>query len=152
ETYAQIFAYLLRANGVQPGDRQLPYDTRALASMLIPRTGEPAPAVRGKPTGPSGGISPYATLPPAPERPSPLDGITPVTDETLKNPPAQDWLTWRRTYDAHGFSPLKQINRSNVGELRLAWSWSLPTGPNEGTPLVHDGVMFVHGYGDHVQA
>ena len=40
----------------------------------------------------------------------------------------------------------------NVADLRLAWSWALPNGPNEVTPLVHDGVMFVHGYGDKVQA
>src|SRR5206468_9923283 len=34
----------------------------------------------------------------------------------------------------------------------VAWSWSLPNGPNEATPLVHDGVLFVHSYGDNVQA
>lgn len=28
----------------------------------------------------------------------------------------------------------------------------VPNGPNEATPLVHDGVMFVHSYGDKVQA
>ena len=33
-----------------------------------------------------------------------------------------------------------------------AWTWSLPNGPNQSTPLVHDGVLFVHGYGDKVQA
>ena len=34
----------------------------------------------------------------------------------------------------------------------MAWTWSLPNGPNEATPLVHDGVIFVHSYNDHVQA
>ncbi len=107
----------------------------------------PAPAA-----GPSGGLSPYATLPPAPNRPNPLDKITPVTDAILQSPTAGDWLTWRRTYDDQGFSPLKQIDRSNVGDLRVAWTWSLPNGPNEATPLVHDGVVFVHSFGDKVQA
>ncbi len=102
--------------------------------------------------GPSGGISPYATLPPAPARPNPLDKITPVTDAILSNPPAGDWLTWRRTYDDQGFSPLKQIDRGNVADLRVAWTWSLPPGPNESTPLVHDGVIFIHSFGDKVQA
>ena len=70
----------------------------------------------------------------------------------LENPPACDWLIWRRTYDDHGFSPLKQINKTNVGDLRVAWAWSLPNGQNEATPLEHDGVLFVHSYGDKVQA
>src|SRR5581483_2145800 len=104
------------------------------------------------PPGPGGGVSPYVTLPPAPKRANPLERLTPVTDALLMHPPESDWLTWRRTYDDWGFSPLKQINRRNAGELRLAWSWSLPPGPNEMTPLVHDGVLFVFGYGDKVQA
>ena len=54
-----------------------------------------------------------------------------------------DWLIWRRTYDDQGFSPLKQINKSNVSDLRVAWAWSLPNGQNEATPLEHDGVLFV---------
>ena len=36
--------------------------------------------------------------------------------------------------------------------MQVAWTWSLPIGPSEATPLVHDGVMFVHGFGDAVQA
>jgi alcohol dehydrogenase (cytochrome c) len=75
-----------------------------------------------------------------------------VTDAMLQSPSAADWLTWRRTWDAQGFSPLQQIDRTNVSDLRVVWSWSLPAGPNESTPLVHDGVIFVHGYGDRVQA
>ena len=64
----------------------------------------------------------------------------------------REWPSWRRGYDGQGFSPLKQITRSNVGELRAAWSWALPNGPNESTPLVHDGVIFVQSYKDNVQA
>jgi alcohol dehydrogenase (cytochrome c) len=39
-----------------------------------------------------------------------------------------------------------------VSSLRVAWTLSLPPGPNEATPLVHEGVLFVHSYGDHIQA
>ena len=70
----------------------------------------------------------------------------------LQAPPPGEWPTWRRGYDGQGFSPLKQINKDNVGTLRAAWSWALPNGPNESTPLFHDGVLFVHAYGDKVQA
>lgn len=126
----------------------------AAASVLVlVRAQEQGPGgLITPPPGPGGGVSPYVTLPPAPKRANPLDRLTPVTDALLRHPPESDWLTWRRTYDDWGFSPLKQINRSNAGELRVAWSWSLPPGPNEMTPLVHDGVLFVFGYGDKVQA
>jgi alcohol dehydrogenase (cytochrome c) len=83
---------------------------------------------------------------------NPLDKITPVTDAMLARVPDGDWLTWRRGNDSTGFSPLKAITKDNVRHLRSAWTWSLPNGPNEGTPLVHDGVLFVHAYGDKVQA
>ncbi|PWU01613.1 MAG: alcohol dehydrogenase [Terriglobia bacterium] len=106
------------------------------------------------PAGPGGGLSPVAPPPPPPpvKRSNPLDKITPVSDAMLQNPAEGEWLTWRRTYDDQGFSTLKQITRNNAGNLRVAWSWSLPNGPNEATPLVHDGVLFVHSYGDNVQA
>ena len=32
--------------------------------------------------------------------------LTPVTDALLRQPPAADWLNWRRTLDSHGYSPL----------------------------------------------
>ena len=84
-------------------------------------------------------------------RESKLSALTPVTGAMLDHPRASDWLVWRRTYDAQGFSPLRQINRSNVKHLRVAWSWTLPQSTNEITPLVHDGVMFVYS-GPAVQA
>jgi alcohol dehydrogenase (cytochrome c) len=73
-----------------------------------------------------------------------LAALTPVTDAMLRQPSPSDWLIWRRTYDAHGYSPLKHINKSNVARLRTAWSWSLPESGNEITPLIHDGVMFIY--------
>ncbi len=72
-----------------------------------------------------------------------LAAVSPVTDTMLEHPTPDDWLMWRRTYDGLGYSPLRQINRSNVRRLRAAWSWVLPPSANEITPLVHDGVMFV---------
>ena len=79
-------------------------------------------------------------------------GLTAVTDALLRRPPAADWLTWRRTLDSHGYSPLDQITRDNVGELRLAWVLSMRDGANQTTPVVHDGVMFLATPGNVVQA
>lgn len=73
-----------------------------------------------------------------------LAGLTPVTDQMLHSPPDGDWLTWRRTQDASGFSPLRQIDRSNVSRLQLKWAWSARHGRNEVAPIVHDGVMFIN--------
>jgi alcohol dehydrogenase (cytochrome c) len=142
DRYAAVVAYLLGRNGVAPGTRALPADADALRSMVLPVAGP----------GPGGGLTSGVALPPAPSRPNPLARLTPVTEAMLVSPPDGSWLNWRRTYDAHGFSPLKQIAKANVASLRLAWTWSLPNGPSEATPLVHDGVIFVHGYGDKVQA
>ncbi len=52
---------------------------------------------------------------------------------------------WRRTLDSWGYSPLDQIDRDNVGELRLVWSRALNSpGRQQGTPLLHDGVMYMY--------
>jgi alcohol dehydrogenase (cytochrome c) len=85
-------------------------------------------------------------------RPNPLNALTPVSDETLKNPPAGEWLMWRRTYNGWGYSPLDQINKDNVKNLKVSWTWSLNSGVTEIAPLVHDGVLFIWNAGDKVQA
>jgi alcohol dehydrogenase (cytochrome c) len=103
-------------------------------------------------SGPGGGLTQGVELPEWPAPANPLADARRVTDAMLAEPPADDWLTWRRTWDGRGFSPLTQIDKRNVGELQLAWSLALPAGPNAAPPLVHDGVLYVHAYGDHVQA
>ena len=50
---------------------------------------------------------------------------------------------YSRTYDAQRFSPLDQINRSNVGTLERAWSKPLASGPLEIIPIVYRGVMYL---------
>src|SRR5438094_9026639 len=70
--------------------------------------------------------------------------FVPVTDAMLSNPDPADWLMMSRTYDEQRFSPLDQINKSNVGQLRMAWSRGLPNGTQESTPLVYRGVMYLY--------
>jgi alcohol dehydrogenase (cytochrome c) len=101
---------------------------------------------------PGGGLTPGVALPSWPEATNRIARSPPVTDEMLDSPSPNDWLSWRRTRDGLGFSPLSSIDKGNVGALQLAWSLSLPAGPNTATPLVHDGVIYVHSFGDHVQA
>lgn len=54
-----------------------------------------------------------------------------------------NWMTYGRTYSEQRFSPLKQINDQNVGQLALAWYVDLDTRRGqEATPIVVDGVMY----------
>ena len=41
--------------------------------------------------------------------------VTPVTDAVLQEPDPGDWLNWRRTLDGWGYSPLDEVDRTNVG-------------------------------------
>ena len=59
---------------------------------------------------------------------------------------------WRRTYNGWGYSPLNQVNKGNVKDLRPVWSWSLSAGASETTPLIYNGVLFVHNNGDKIDA
>src|SRR5687768_9229106 len=54
--------------------------------------------------------------------------LVPVTDEMLWKPDPANWLMWRRTLDSWGYSPLNQINRNNVGRLRMAWTRGMGPG------------------------
>ena len=69
--------------------------------------------------------------------------VTLVTMDMLQNPSPNDWLMYSRTYDAQRFSPLNQITKQNVGQLKQVWSKDMVTGTQESIPLVHDGVMYV---------
>ena len=86
-----------------------------------------------------------ASLTPVPgPMPEILQKYTPVTAERLKNPEPGNWLLFRRTYDGWGYSPLEEINQSNVARLQPVWSYA--TGQVEGhqaPPIVNNGVMFV---------
>lgn len=82
-----------------------------------------------------------------PSRPFPL-----VTDAMLQNPAAADWLMWRRTLDSWGYSPLDQVDRGNVGQLRMVWTRDLATGTGEITPLAYNGVLYVPQANDIIQA
>ncbi len=81
----------------------------------------------------------YAQRAPEGGRPA----FAPVTTETLLNPSPDDWLMYSRTYDAQRFSPLKQITRENVGQLKEVFKLEFPSGTQESIPLVYRGVMYV---------
>lgn len=76
-----------------------------------------------------------------------LQAATTVNDATLGNEAdGKNWLAFGRTYSEQRFSPLEQINATNVAKLGLAWHLDLPDDRSLlGTPLVVDGVMYFEG-------
>ena len=75
-----------------------------------------------------------------------MAGVASANDSVLtmtKNP--NDWVLQTGDYANQRFSKLNQINRENVGDLQVAWTFS--TGVlrgHEGSPLVVKDTMYVH--------
>ena len=80
------------------------------------------------------------------------NSFPPVTDAMLQDPAPSDWLMWRRTLDSWGYSPLAEVNRDNVDQLRMVWTRGLATGTGEITPLAYDGVLYVPQANDVIEA
>jgi alcohol dehydrogenase (cytochrome c) len=134
DAYHAVTAFILQTNGI-------PGATTPGAAPSAPAPGAPAPSA------PSASSAPRVSVP------GTVPNFRPVTDEMLRNPPPGDWLMMRRNYQAWSHSPLTQITRDNVKQLRLAWVWSMnEAGANQPTPIVHDGVMYLTNTMNMVQA
>ena len=142
--YSNILAYLLQQNGAEAGDNPLPTEVATMNELLIPTQ------VIRRQRSPRQRLAYLSNGPILPN--SRLNDLRPVSNEMLLNPPVDDWLVWRRTHANLGHSPLDQIDKGNVSDLRMAWNWALPPGANMMTPLVHDGVLFAYSAGDIVEA
>jgi alcohol dehydrogenase (cytochrome c) len=153
ETYIDLVAFLLEANGARAGSQPLSPAAgsviRSVATGQMPaslrqalaqapadqRTSRRAPAPRGLTV--TGEVKNY----------------TPVTDEMLRNPDPGDWLMSRRNYQAWSYSPLTEITNQNVRDLHLEWVWAMNDGgANEPTPIVHNGVIYLSNTSNTVQA
>lgn len=66
-----------------------------------------------------------------------------VNTATIEQP-GSNWLSYGRDYSEQRFSPLDEVNRDNVDELDLVWSFDFSTARGmEATPLVHNGVLYI---------
>ena len=143
QSYVDLVAYLLESNGAVPGERTLTAD----AGVMLGDAADISEARRAAQAGER--LRRRSSRFVNQEVPHEL---APVTDAMLADPPPGDWLSWRRTRNSHGYSPLDQVTRDNVADLTLAWSISVRPGNHQTTPLVHDGVMFLANPGNVVQA
>ncbi|MBI3851814.1 MAG: PQQ-binding-like beta-propeller repeat protein [Verrucomicrobia bacterium] len=90
----------------------------------------------------------YQTIPAAtPEELTPANGF----------PKRDTYLTWHRSHGDNGgtrYSALDQINRLNVTNLQVAWTYHSQDGSNyiQCNPIIVDGVMFAPTPGKHIVA
>ena len=80
----------------------------------------------------------------AAQQPRTVDANILRTAGTASDPMAGSWLTYGLTQGETRYSPLKQIDTSNVGKLGLAWSYELGAGGGnqEATPLVWNNTIY----------
>jgi alcohol dehydrogenase (cytochrome c) len=146
-TAVNLAAFVLAANGKAPGEQALSADSTV--SIRSVATGRPVIALQAGGQVSSGASSGPKGLTVTGE----IRDYTPVTDAMLKNPAPGDWLMIRRDYRASSYSPLTDIDASNVKGLQLAWSWAMDEGgASEPTPIVHNGAIFLANTGNTVQA
>ena len=64
------------------------------------------------------------------------------------------WSDYAGSADNMQYSALKQVNKSNVNQLEMAWSYAAPgpAGRFAFNPLVIDGVMYLNGKGESIVA
>jgi alcohol dehydrogenase (cytochrome c) len=159
-TYTSIVAYILRANGATPGTTAFT-PTSAVSIGAIANGTMPAGLTTARVS--SSAVGPNARRIDSGRFALPskfgltlkgnIQNYVPVTDEMLRNPPDGDWLMFRRNYQGWSYSPLNQINTQNVSSLTLKWMWSMPeNGTMEITPMVHNGIVYVWGTGNTIQA
>ena len=119
-TAVALTAHMLRANGAPSGNTDLRANSitkigvavmgdKWLASMAVPaNTKVESWAGAGSIAAAAEKASGFVNRA--------VEHYTAVTDTMLKDPAAGDWLSWRRTQDGKGYSPLAQVNRRNVTE------------------------------------
>ena len=139
DTYVDLVAYMLEVNGAAADRELLTATTSAAIGPTLARAAAAARASEPEPTGVlvAGAVADFV----------------PVTEQMLREPPADDWLMLRRDYDASSFSPLRQVTAANAHRLQLAWIWPMRDGgTNQPAPLAYRGTIYLQNTGGIVQA
>jgi len=168
DQYAAITAYILQQNGYPAGNVAFNGDAActACATSLVIGAAPAATVAAATPAaaGAAGGVehgAPQALA--APQAPTVPETVLAhevtadvnITDAALKNAEKDpdNWLLFGRTYDNQRYSPLSQVNTSNVSKLKpVAIIQTGLIGSLEGSPIVANGVLYISTVSDHVQA
>jgi alcohol dehydrogenase (cytochrome c) len=151
QAVTSLVAFILRSNGAPAGNQAfaantaIPIGQVATGAAPPPQPAQAAAAAPGGPPRQAAGLVLEGNI----------ANYVPVTDQMLLNPDPNDWLMIRGNYSAHSHSKLNQVNARNVGQLQLAWVWSMNEGgpnANEPSPIVHNGIMFLANADNIIQA
>jgi alcohol dehydrogenase (cytochrome c) len=150
QSYVNLTAFLLQANGATPGTTALTASTAvgigSVASGTMTDSFRAALASAAPAAAAGGGRTGISVV-------GNIERLAPVTDEMLRASPNADWLMIRGNYRAWNYSELDQVTRNNVQNLTLQWVWSMTDGGwNEPAPIVHDGVLYLYNMGNIIQA
>ena len=70
-------------------------------------------------------------------------GLLPLQSHTAPSQPSQDWPVYGGNSQNTHYSPLKQINKSNIKRFEVAWSYDTgETGGLQTSPIEVDGVLY----------
>jgi alcohol dehydrogenase (cytochrome c) len=151
QSYVNLAAFLLQANGAEPGVAPLTASTTATFGAL--GDGRMPSALQESLAGATVGGGNRAARPTGLTVAGTVEKFTPVTDAMLADPAPDDWLMIRGNYRAWNHSALDEVNRRNVAGLRLQWQWAMSEGgANEPAPIVHDGIMYLNHTDNTLQA
>lgn len=142
--FVNMTAHILNSNQIVAGDLPLQRDNPYMLTQL-PSAG--TAAVAASATAAVAEAAPSGVV-----RPGTVADYIPLETEQMTSPPEEDWLMWRGNPQGWSYSPLAQIDRDNVGELRLEWVWNMHEGDSQPAPLVHNGTMFLINPSNIIQA
>jgi alcohol dehydrogenase (cytochrome c) len=148
-TYVNLAAFILRANGAEPGGAALTAASNlVIGSIADGQLPDGLPALAASADGADVAAGPIGLT----ARGTAQD-YSPVTEAMLLAGAGDDWPMLRGNYEAWNYSPLDDIDRDNVQRLQLKWVWALAEGGRaEPAPVVHDGTLFVNSTSNIVQA
>jgi len=144
-----LIAFILTSNGAAAGADDLAADAGvAIGDVAAGASASAQAAAPSTPSAPQASGAPLGLT-----VKGEVKNYVPVTDDMLLHPNPADWLVVRGNYQSWNHSFLSQITPKNVGDLRLAWSWSMNEGyANQPQPLVHNGIMYLFNTDNIVQA
>jgi len=153
EAYLALSAFILEANGAAPGPQPVAVNSPVrIGDVCNGQMPEALRTVLDSPTSDQAGLSTRAR-PKGHVVRGTVKNFRPVTDAMLRKPAPEDWLMIRGNYQAWSYSPLAEVNTSNVKNLRLKWAWSMNDGgANQPTPIVHDGIIYLSNTSHTMQA
>ncbi len=130
--YADVFAYILQRNGLTAGPRAFDGSTAMLAAMPF--------ATLAAASGPAPAAAPEFI---AGVRLTPL-GSGPAQADLTSTTDSANWLYHTGTYAGTRYSPLAEINATNVSSLRVVCAYQVGVlGTFYAGPIIDRGVMYL---------